>query len=218
MRCFFSNGSWQLVQVNYYDNWQTPNTHFVRFYNVANDVTGAPDSSGSISAVVQEGTNYKRLGGADFDYLAVLKEVRANYDRLQTFNLPFLSYINNGDTGTTFTPNFNEIPLWNGYRYNNLTFSGTGFDINNSKTDKYVADLGSITATDNSTLRFNRDFKLQALDGFLPSTGVQNNLLVNIQLKFKLVVASDTKYAFIRNSTEAWHDIDVDFANSLTFS
>jgi len=218
MRVFFSNGSWVFVQVNYYDNWLPPNTHFFRYYNVGNAATGAPDSSGSTSAVVQEGTNYKRLGGADFDYLAVLKEVRANYDRLQTFNLPFLSYINNGDTGTTFTPNFNEIPLWNGYRYNNLTFSGTGFDINNSKTDKYVADLGNIVATTNSTLRFNRDFKFQALDAFLPSTGVQNNLLVNIQLKFKLVGASDTKYAFIRNGTEAWHDIDVDFANSLAFT
>ena len=218
MRVFFSNGSWVFVQVNYYDNWLPPNTHFFRYYNVGNAATGAPDSSGSTSAVVQEGTNYKRLGGADFDYLAVLKEVRANFDRLQTFNLPFLSYINNGDTGTTFTPNFNEIPLWNGYRYNNLTFSGTGFDINNSKTDKYVADLGNIVATTNSTLRFNRDFKFQALDAFLPSTGVQNNLLVNIQLKFKLVGASDTKYAFIRNGTEAWHDIDVDFANSLAFT
>ena len=218
MRCFFSNGSWQLVQVNYYDNWQTPNTHFVRFYNVANDVTGAPDSSGSTSAVVQEGTNFKRLGGADFDYLAVLKEVRANYDRLQNFNLPFLSYINNSDTGTTFTPNFNEIPLWNGYRYNNLTFSGTGYDINNSKTDKYVADLGSIVATTNSSLRFNRNFKIQGLDTFQPSTGNANILQIKLQLKFKLVGASDTKYAFIRNGTEAWHDIDVDFANSLTFS
>jgi hypothetical protein len=217
MRVFFSNGSWVFVQVNYYDNWTTGNTHFFRTYNVGNDATGSPDSSGSTSAVVQEGTNYKRLGGADFDYLAVLKEVRANYDRLQTFNLPFLSYINNGDTGTTFTPNFNEIPLWNGYRYNNLTFSGTGFDINNSKTDKYVADLGNIVATTNSTLRFNRDFKIQGLDTFLPSTGSQNNLQIKIQLKFKLVGASDTKYAFIRNGTEAWHDIDVDFANSYTF-
>ena len=218
LRCFFSNGSWQLVQVNYYDNWTSGNTHFFRTYNIGNAVTGSPDSSGSTSAVVPEGTNYKRLGGADFDYLAVLKEVRANYDRLQTFNLPFLSYINNSDTSTTFTPNFNEIPLWNGYRYNNLTFSGTGYDINNSKTDKYVADLGSIVATTNSTLRFNRDFKIQGLDTFLPSTGNANILQIKLQLKFKLVGASDTKYAFIRNSTEAWHDIDVDFANSLTFS
>ena len=133
--------------------------------------------------------------------------------------MPFLSYINNGDTGTTFTPNFNEIPLWNGYRYNNLTFSGTGYDINNSKTDKYVADLGSIVATTNSTLRFNRDFKIQGLDTFLPTiSDTQNILQIKLQLKFKLVGASETKYAFIRNGTEAWHDIDVDFANSLTKS
>ena len=217
MRCLFSNGSWQLVQVNYYDNWTVGNTHFYRFYNVGNAVTGSPDASGSTSAVVQEGTSFKRLGGADFDYLAVLKEVTANYDRLQTFNLPFLSYINKGNTGTTFIPNFNEIPLWNGYRYNDLTFSGTGFDINNSKTFKYVADLGNIVATTNSTLRFNRDFKLQGLGGFIPSTGTANNLLVNIQLKFKLVGDGDTKYAFIRNGTEPWHDIDVDFANSLSW-
>ena len=218
MRVFFSNGSWVFVQVNYYDNWTSGNTHFFRTYNVGNDATGAPDTSGSTSAVVQEGTNYKRLADADFDYLAVLKAVRANYDRLQTFNLPFLSYINNSDTGTTFTPNFNEIPLWNGYRYNNLTFSGSGYDINNSKTDKYVADLGSIVSTTNSTLRFNRDFKIQGLDTFLPTGSNEQNILqIKLQLKFKLVGASDTKYAFIRNGTEAWHDIDVDFANSLTF-
>jgi len=218
MRCFFSNGSWQLVQVNYYDNWTTGNTHFYRYYNVANAATGSPDASGSTSAVVQEGTNYKRLGGADFDYLAVLKEVRANFDRLQTFNLPFLQYSNNSDTSTLFNPNFNEIPLWNGYRYNNLTFSGTGFDINNSKTDLYSVSLGSVVATTNSTLRFNRDFKIQGLDTFLPTgSGAQNNLQIKVQLKFKLVGSSDTKYAFIRNGTEAWHDIDVDFANSLTF-
>jgi len=218
MRCFFSNGSWHLVQVNYYDNWTTGNTHFYRYYNVANAATGSPDASGSTSAVVQEGTSYKRLGGADFDYLAVLKEVRANYDRLQTFNLPFLQYSNNSDTSTLFNPNFNEIPLWNGYRYNNLTFSGTGFDINNSKTDLYSVSLGSVVATTNSTLRFNRDFKIQGLDTFLPTgSGAQNNLQIKVQLKFKLVGSSDTKYAFIRNGTEAWHDIDVDFANSLTF-
>ena len=219
MRVFFSNGSWVFVQVNYYDNWTSGNTHFFRTYNVGNDATGSPDSSGSTSAVVQEGTNYKRLGGADFDYLAVLKEVRANYDRLQTFNLPFLQYSNNSDTSTLFTPNFNEIPLWNGYRYNNLTFSGTGYDINNSKTDLFSVNLGSVTATDNSTLRFNRDFKIQALDAFSPSTGNANILQIKVQLRFRLVGASDTKYAFIRNGTvEPWHDIDVDFANSLTFS
>jgi len=219
MRCFFSEGSWQLVQVNYYDNWTSGNTHFFRSYNVGNDVTGSPDNSGSTSAVVQEGTNFKRLGGADFDYLAVLKEVRANYDRLQTFNLPFLQYSNNSDTSTLFNPNFNEIPLWNGYRYNNLTFSGTGYDINNSKTDLFSVNLGTIVATTNSTLRFNRDFKIQALDAFSPSTGNANILQIKVQLRFRLVGASDTKYAFIRNGTvEPWHDIDVDFANSLTFS
>lgn len=218
MRCFFSDGSWQLIQVNYYDNWTAGNTHFFRSYNVGNDATGSPDNSGSTSAVVQEGTNFKRLGGADFDYLAVLKEVRANYDRLQTFNLPFLQYSNNSDTSTLFNPNFNEIPLWNGYRYNNLTFSGTGYDINNSKTDLFSVNLGSVTATDYSTLRFNRDFMLQALGAFLPSTGTGNILEVKLQLRFRLVGASDTKYAFIRNNlNEEWHSIDVDFANSITF-
>lgn len=218
MRVFFSNGSWVFVQVNYYDNWTTGNTHFFRTYNVGNDATGSPDSSGSTSAVVQEGTNYKRLGGADFNYLPILKQVKANYDRLQTFNLPFLQYSNNSDTSTLFTPNFNEIPLWNGYRYNNLTFSGTGFDINRSKTDLFSVNLGSVTATDYSTLRFNRDFKLQALDAFLPSTGTGNILEIKIQLRFRLVGASDTKYAFIRNNlNEEWHNIDVDFANSITF-
>ena len=218
MRVFFSNGNWIFVQVNYYDNWSSGNTHFFRSYNVGNDATGAPDTSGSTSAVVPEGSTYKRLGGATFDFLPVLKEVNANYDRLQTFNLPFLSYINNNDTGTTFTPNFNEISLWNGYRYNNTTYSGVGYDINNSKTDKYVADLGPVLSTNNSSLRFNRDFKIQALDTFLPTGSNEQNILqIKLQLKFKLVGASDTKYAFIRNGTEAWHDIDVDFANSLTF-
>jgi len=218
MRCFFSNGSWQLVQVNYYDNWTVGNNHFYRYYNVANAATGSPDASGSTSAVVQEGTSYKRLGGADFDYLAVLKEVWANYDRLQTFNLPFLQYSNNSDTSTLFNPNFNEIPLWNGYRYNNLTFSGTGFDINNSKTDLYSVSLGSVTATDYSTLRFNRDFKLQGLAEFLPTTGAGNILEIKIQLRFRLVGDGQTKYAFIRNNlNEEWHTINPDFANSITF-
>ena len=41
MRVFFSNGSWVFVQVNYYDNWTTGNTHFFRTYNIGNDATGA---------------------------------------------------------------------------------------------------------------------------------------------------------------------------------
>jgi hypothetical protein len=217
MRCFFSNGDWRLIQVNYYDSWESPNTHFYRYYNLNNDVTGVPDFHGSTSSVVSEGSTYKRLGGGDFDYLPVLKEVKANFDRLKTFNLPFLWYSNNGDETTQFDPNFNEIPLWNGYRYNNLTYSGVGFDINNSKTDNFTAYLGSVNATDNSTLRFNRDIKLQGLDEFLPTSGVQNNLQVKIQLRFRLVGASDTKYAFIRDGVEQWHDI-TDFANSYTFT
>ncbi len=218
MRCFFSNGDWRLIQVNYYDSWQTPNTQFFRYYNLNNDVTGAPDFHGSTSSVVSEGTTYKRLGGGDFDYLPVLKEVRANYDRLKTFNLPFLWYSNNGDETTQFNPNFNEIPLWNGYRYNNLTYSGVGFDINNSKTDNFTAYLGPVLSTDNSTLRFNRDFKLEALDAFLPSSGNANILDIRLSLRFRLVGASDTKYAFIREGVEEWHDIFPDFASSLVFT
>ncbi len=218
MRCFFSNGDWRLIQVNYYDSWQTPNTQFFRYYNLNNDVTGAPDFHGSTSSVVSEGTIYKRLGGGDFDYLPVLKEVRADYDRLKTFNLPFLWYSNNGDETTQFDPNFNEIPLWNGYRYNNLTYSGTGFDINNSKTDNFTAYLGAVTAVDNSTLRFNRDFKLEALDAFLPSSGNANILDIRLSLRFRLVGASDTKYAFIREGVEEWHNIFPDFASSLVFT
>ena len=218
MRCFFSEGSWQLVQVNYYDNWTAGNTHFFRSYNVGNDVTGAPDNSGSTSAVVPEGTNYKRLGGATFDFLPVLKEVNANYDRLQTFNIPFLQYSNNSDTSTLFTPNFNEIPLWNGYKYNDIPFSGTAYDINNSKTDLFSVSLGSVIATTSSTIRFNRTFKCEGLDtGFSPSSGAFNNLEIRLSLRFRLVGASDTKYAFIREGNEQWHDIDVDFASSGVF-
>jgi len=219
MRCFFSNGSWVLVQVNYYDAWLTPNTQFFRFYNIGNDVTGSPDSSGSTSAVVTEGTTYQRLGGGDFDYMAVLKEVRANYDRLQTFNLPFNWYSNNGDESTQFIPNFNEIPLWNGYRYNNLTYSGVGFDFNQSKTDRFTAFLGNVVATNNSTLRFNRNFKFGGLGQFLPYpiTTTNNNLVVFINLRFRLVGASNTNYAFIRDGNEQWHTI-TDFANTLTFT
>ena len=218
MRCFFSEGSWQLVQVNYYDNWTAGNTHFFRSYNVGNDATGAPDNSGSTSAVVSEGTTYKRLGGATFDFLPVLKEVNANYDRLQTFNIPFLQYSNNSDTSTLFTPNFNEIPLWNGYRYNDIPFSGTGYDINNSKTDLFSVSLGSVIATTSSTIRFNRTFKCEALDTFSPSSGSANDLEIRLSLRFRLVGASDTKYAFIREGNEPWHDIDVDFASSGVFN
>ena len=217
MRVFFSNGSWIFVQVNYYDNWTTGNTHFFRTYNIGNDATGAPDSSGSTSAVVPEGTNYKRLGGATFDYLPVLKEVNANYDRLQTFNMPFLQYSNNSDTSTLFNPNFNEIPLWNGYRYNSLSYSGTGYDINNSKTDLFSVSLGSVIATTSSTIRFNRDFKCEGLDTFSPASGANNDLEIRLSLRFRLVGASDTKYAFIREGNEQWHDIDVDFASSGVF-
>lgn len=218
MRVFFSNGNWILVQVNYYDNWTSGNTHFFRAYNVDNDVTGAPNSSGSTSGVVSEGSTYKRLGGATFDFLPVLKEVNANYDRLQTFNMPFLQYSNNSDTSTLFTPNFNEIPLWNGYRYNSLEYSGTGFDINNSKTDLFSVSLGSVIATTTSTIRFNRNFKCEGLDTFSPSSGSANDLEIRLALRFRLVGASDTKYAFIREGNEAWHDIDVDFASSGVFT
>jgi hypothetical protein len=218
MRVFFSNGNWIFVQVNYYDNWTSGNTHFFRAYNIGNDVTGSPDSSGSTSAVVSEGSTYKRLGGATFDFLPVLKEVNANYDRLQTFNMPFLQYSNNSDTSTLFNPNFNEIPLWNGYKYNDIPFSGTGFDINNSKTDLYSVSLGSVIATTSSTIRFNRTFKCEGLDtGFSPSSGAFNNLEIRLSLRFRLVGASDTKYAFIREGNEEWHDIDVDFASSGVF-
>ena len=151
--------------------------------------------------------------------MAVLKEVRANYDRLQTFNLPFNWYSNNGDESTQFIPNFNEIPLWNGYRYNNLTYSGVGFDFNQSKTDRFTAFLGNVVATNNSTLRFNRNFKFGGLGQFLPYpiTTTNNNLVVFINLRFRLVGASNTNYAFIRDGNEQWHTI-TDFANTLTFT
>ena len=56
----------------------------------------------------------------------------------------------------------------------------------------------------------------QALDDFLPTTGTQNNLEIKIQLRFRLVGANETKYAFIRDGNEEWHEI-TDFANTLTF-
>ena len=32
MRCFLSDGKWHLIQVNNYDNWKAPNTHYYRIY------------------------------------------------------------------------------------------------------------------------------------------------------------------------------------------
>lgn len=211
MRCFLAEGRWNLVQVNYYDNWTSGNTHFYRYYYKGNDVLGSPDASGSIFGVVGEGSNIKRLGNNTFDYLPVLKEVVAEYDQINAYNLPFIWFANNDNTAVQYNPNFNEIPIWNGYRFINTIYSGADYDFNKATNDKLVIYLGNVTALTGATLQFNRTFNAAHIgDGFFPSStdteDVNNQLKITIVGRFRLDDGGgNVRYCRLRPNGDSWN-------------
>jgi hypothetical protein len=198
MRCFFSDGRWHLIQVNNYDNWKAPNTHYIRnFSKVYNSSNAGASllSSSNASYTTTEGTDIKRYGGS-FDFLPILRSVETNYNHLQSFDMPFFYYYNNSDSSTQYQTNLNEIPVWNGYIYNGNIYTGTAYDINRGLTDSLVISLGEVSALTGSSILLNRDFTLgrAASVDFSDVSGANDKVEVHIKARFKLVGASDTYY------------------------
>ena len=198
MRCFFSDGRWHLIQVNNYDNWKAPNTHYIRnFSKVYNSSNAGASllSSSNASYTTTEGTDIKRYGGS-FDFLPILRSVETNYNHLQSFDMPFFYYFNNSDSSTQYQTNLNEIPVWNGYIFNGNIYTGTAYDINRGLTDSLVISLGEVSALTGSSISINRDFTLgrAASVDFSDVSGAQDKIEVQIKARFKLVGASDTYY------------------------
>ena len=198
MRCFFSDGRWHLIQVNNYDNWKAPNTHYIRnFSKVYNSSNAGASllSSSNASYTTTEGTDIKRYGGS-FDFLPILRSVETNYNHLQSFDMPFFYYYNNSDSSTQSQTNLNEIPVWNGYIYNGNIYTGTAYDINRGLTDSLVISLGEVSALTGSSILLNRDFTLgrAASVDFSDVSGANDKVEVHIKARFKLVGASDTYY------------------------
>ena len=210
MRCFQSGGVWQLVQVNNYYEWTSPDTHFFRSYKK----TGVnPYANGSTSANFIEGSNILRYGGS-FDFLPIVKKVEANYNHLTPFDLPFFYYINDYPTSSTQLETFsNEIAIWNGFRFNNNLYNNTSnpgaFDINRLSNNKLRIYLGNVTALTGSSIYFNRNLYLKGFDDGFIGSGVDNYVEANISLRFVLEGASDTNYSFIYNGeVGTWTDVD----------
>ena len=198
MRCFFSDGRWHLIQVNNYDNWKAPNTHYIRnFSKVYNSSNAGASllSSSNASYTTTEGTDIKRYGGS-FDFLPILRSVETNYNHLQSFDMPFFYYYNNSDSSTQYQTNLNEIPVWNGYIYNGNIYTGTAYDINRGLTDSLVISLGEVSALTGSSILLNRDFTLgrAASVDFSDVSGANDKVEVHIKARFKLVGASNTYY------------------------
>ena len=198
MRCFFSDGRWHLIQVNNYDNWKAPNTHYIRnFSKVYNSSNAGASllSSSNASYTTTEGTNIKRYGGS-FDFLPILRSVETNYNHLQSFDMPFFYYYNNSDSSTQYQTNLNEIPVWNGYIYNGNIYTGTAYDINRGLTDSLVISLGEVSALTGSSILLNRNFTLgrAASVDFSDVSGANDKVEAHIKARFKLVGASDTYY------------------------
>jgi len=181
-RCFFSEGTWHIVSVNNYDNWKSPNTNFMRSY--ANFSTNFQLSDNSVSKTLTEGTTIKRFG-ADFGMLPVLKEVKGQYAHLSPFDMPFISYNNNSDTSTDYEFSSNEIPIWNGYRFNNVNYTGANYGFNLASSDKLIINLGSVAALTGSSISINRDFAIirNGVVDFSDVTGVNDNVLLYLAFR-----------------------------------
>ena len=210
MRCFQSGGVWQLVQVNNYYEWTSPNTHFFRSYKK----TGVnPYNNGSTSANFVEGTNILRYGGS-FDFLPIVKKVEANYNHLTPFDLPFFYYINDFPTSSTQLESFsNEIAIWNGFVFNTNLYVNSNnpgaFDINRLANSKLRIYLGNVTAISGSSIYFNRNLYLKGYGGGFIGAGVENYVEANISMRFVLEGASQTNYSFIYNGeVGSWTNVD----------
>jgi len=204
VRCFFSEGTWHIVSVNNYDNWKSPNTNFFRKYINANVLT--PSTNGTTSKTLAEGTTIKRFG-ASFGMLPILKEVRAKYSNLTPYDITQITYNNNSDTSTDFEFNSNEIPIWNGYSYANVNYTGSNYDFNRAPNDALIIDLGSVAAVSGSGLLINRDFLFsttQVLD-FSDVAGQNDAIKVKLALRFRLVGASGTTHYWpLSASNDTW--------------
>ena len=217
MRCFLSDGKWHLIQVNNYDNWKAPNTHYYRIYYKNSGTTIA--ASGSTSYTTTEGTNIKRYGGS-FDFLPIFRSVETQYNHLSPFDMPFFYYQNNVDSATSsqFQATSNEIPIWNGYKISNVLVSNASgatepYSINNADDDKLVISLGNITSVTGSGILFNRNFQIYPLVSgmnFTDVSGTNEFINTNIYARFKLVGSSQTYYFLLSNFVEQdWITSDI---------
>jgi len=211
VRCFFSEGTWHIVSVNNYDNWKSPNTNFFRKYINSSAVT--PSTNGTTSKTLAEGTTIKRFG-ASFGMLPVLKEVRAKYSNLSPYDIPQITYNNNSDTSTDFEFNSNEIPIWNGYFYNNVPYinPSSNYAFNRASNDALIIDLGNVAALSGSGLLINRNF-FQSGVGLITFGDVsgQNNLIkTKLALRFRLVGVSGTSHYYpLSETNDTWFTTDI---------
>lgn len=207
MRCFLSDGKWHLIQVNNYDNWKAPNTHYYRIYYKNSGTTIA--ASGSTSYTTTEGTNIKRYGGS-FDFLPIFRSVETFYNHLKTYDIPFFNYVNDypASTSAEFQTVSTELPIWNGFRQSNQMYVNPSppatqvYSINNSSGDNLRVSLGTIGAATNSALLFSRDFAVYPYPSiqFSPNLGGDaEKIKIYFYARFELEGASDTYYYPLAN-------------------
>tara|TARA_R100000654_G_scaffold32587_1_gene57606 strand:- start:3834 stop:6785 length:2952 start_codon:yes stop_codon:yes gene_type:complete len=215
-RCFFSEGTWQIVSVNNYhiNSSVDPVTGISNFFRrYLNSSSVNPDSNGVQGLIIEEGpgTSYKRFG-ADFGMLPVLKEVKGQYAHLTPFDMPFISYNNNSDTSTDYEFSSNEIPIWNGYRFNNVNYTGSNYGFNLASSDKLIIDLGSVAAITGSSISINRDFLFSTTGdlNFSDVSGQNMAVKVKLALRFRLVGNSGTThYWLLSENNDTWFTNDI---------
>jgi len=110
--------------------------------------------------------------------------------------MPFFYYNIDGDTSTQYQTTLNEIPIWNGYQWNNSNYTGAAFSINNSPTDKLIISLGDVNALTGSSISINRNFTVSYSQNVIFSDvgGSGQKVRADIFARFKLVGDSNTYY------------------------
>ena len=207
MRCFLSDGKWHLIQVNNYDNWKSPNTHYYRKYYKNSGTTIA--NYGSTSYTTTEGTNIKRYGGS-FDFLPIFRSVETFYNHLKTYDIPFFNYVNDypASTSSEFQTLSTELPIWNGFRQSNQLYVNPAppatqvYSINNSSGDNLRVSLGTIGAATNSALYFSRDFAYYPNPTIIFTPDISEDakkIKIYFYARFELEGASDTYYYPLAN-------------------
>jgi hypothetical protein len=215
-RCFFSFGTWHIISVNNYhiNSSVDPVTGISNFFRrYLNSSSVNPDSNGVANIIVETGpsTFYKRFG-ADFGMLPVLKEVKGQYAHLTPFDMPFISYNNNSDTSTDYEFSSNEIPIWNGYRFNNVNYHGANYGFNLASSDKLIIDLGSVAAITGSSISINRDFLFSTTGdlNFTDVSGQNMAIKVKLALRFRLVGNSGTTHYWpLSENNDTWFTNDI---------
>lgn len=207
-RCFFSDGTWRIMSVNNYEK-DFLTLSFFRAYLNNSSVT--VDSNGNEILTWPESTNRKVFGGS-FGQLPILKEVRAKYSNLTPFDMPLISYNNNSDTSTDFDFTSNEIPIWNGYSYGNVNYTGSNYDFNTGPSDSLIINLGNVAAQTGSGLLINRNFLFQTTQtlDFSDVSGQNDAIFVELALRFRLVSSSgQSHYWPLSDSNNAWTTSDI---------